>query len=294
VTVRVVNQTAHKLPSGYPEGRRVWLHLEAFDAADELVFASGEYDSDTGVLTHDEQSVVYEIHGGLSPGLAAALGMPAGPSFHFVLNDTVYHDNRIPPRGFTNAAFLAIQSPPVAHGYADGQYWDDVAYELPNTAKSVRVRLYYQSTSKEYVEFLRDENVTNTMGQQLYDAWVTHGRSTPVLMAEATADVNVLTAAPPSVSTQLVLALSAPAPNPFQTRTNFAFTLPAAQAVRVAVYDVRGRLVRQLTDQTLPAQRYELAWDGRDDAGSPLASGTYIIRLQTADRVLTHRTLLVR
>ena len=73
-----------------------------------------------------------------------------------MLNDTVYFDNRIPPRGFTNAAFEAVQSPPVAYSYADSQYWDDTKYIFPPEAASVRVTLYYQTTSKEYIEFLKD------------------------------------------------------------------------------------------------------------------------------------------
>ena len=39
--------------------------------------------------------------------------------------------------------------------------------------------LYYQSTSKEYVEFLRDENTTNTAGQALYDLWTNNGKCPP-------------------------------------------------------------------------------------------------------------------
>ncbi|MFH1680741.1 MAG: Ig-like domain-containing protein, partial [Candidatus Eisenbacteria bacterium] len=183
VLVRVTNETAHKLPSGYPEGRRIWLYVEAVDGAGQTVFESGRYDFATGELTHDDQAKIYEIHPGLSPGLAAALGLPAGPSFHFVLNDTVYEDSRIPPRGFTNAGFEAIQSPPVGHAYADGQYWDDTPYNLPASAETVHVTLYYQTTTKEYVEFLRDENVTNSAGDDLYNAWVAHGKSTPIVMA---------------------------------------------------------------------------------------------------------------
>jgi Xaa-Pro aminopeptidase len=48
---------------------------------------------------------VYEIKQGLTPELAAALGKDPGESFHFVLNNTTVKDNRIPPRGFTNAAY---------------------------------------------------------------------------------------------------------------------------------------------------------------------------------------------
>lgn len=189
VTVRVTNETGHKLISGYPEGRRMWLNVQGFDQDGLLVFESGAYDGSSGILTRDAQAKVYEIKPGLSPGLAAALSLPEGPSFHFVLNDTVYLDNRIPPRGFTNAAFTAIQSPPINYTYADGQYWDDTYYALPAEVASVTVGLYYQTISREVVEFLRDENVTNNAGNDLYDAWVAHDRSPPVLMVEASTEV---------------------------------------------------------------------------------------------------------
>ncbi|HPM83805.1 MAG TPA: fibronectin type III domain-containing protein [Candidatus Anammoximicrobium sp.] len=45
--------------------------------------------------------------------------------------------------------------------------------------------LYYQTTSKEYVEFLRDENHTNAWGQVFYDLWATTDKSAPEVMAEA-------------------------------------------------------------------------------------------------------------
>ena len=47
--------------------------------------------------------------------------------------------------------------------------------------------MYYQSTSKEFVEFLRDENTnpTNNLGQAMYDLWATNGMCPPTLMAEA-------------------------------------------------------------------------------------------------------------
>ena len=45
--------------------------------------------------------------------------------------------------------------------------------------------VYYQTTSKEYIEFLRDANVTNTTGIDAYNAWVNSGKSAPVAMDSA-------------------------------------------------------------------------------------------------------------
>ncbi|MEJ2596350.1 MAG: MopE-related protein, partial [bacterium] len=181
-TVRVTNETAHKLPSGYPEGRRIWINLIAKNASGEVIYESGHYDFQNGELTKDEDVKIYEIKPGLDQLMAGITELPEGPSFHFVLNNKIFSDNRIPPRGFTNAAFRDIQSPPVAYSYEDGQYWDETEYRLPLSTDSIEISLYYQTLSKEYVEFLRDENVSNEAGNILYNLWNTHGKSEPETM----------------------------------------------------------------------------------------------------------------
>jgi hypothetical protein len=194
LTVRVTNNSGHKLPTGYVEGRRMWLQVEGYDAGGNLVYASGAYDPVTGVLTEDVDIQIYESKHGLTPDLAAQLGLPAGESFHFALNNIIVKDNRIPPRGYDYAAFTAVGAEPRTNGlpdparYADGQYWDEVVYTLPEGVVYGRVRLLYQTSSKEYIEFLRDNNPNagdpNNNGQILYDLWQITGRSTPEVMAD--------------------------------------------------------------------------------------------------------------
>lgn len=186
VHVRVTNETGHKLPSGYPEGRRMWINLKAYDGNNVLVAEFGAYDTATGIL-QVSNTKVYEAKLAMSADVRALTGLsndPDGSSFHFALNNMAVKDNRIPPRGFTNLNFKQIQSPPVAYTYADGQYWDTTSYVVPSSTDRVVVSLYYQTTSKEYVEFLRDNNTTNTWGTQLYNAWNSSGKSTPVLMQQ--------------------------------------------------------------------------------------------------------------
>lgn len=292
VTVRVINETGHKLPSGYPEGRRMWLNVKALDAADQVVYESAAYDPDTGVLGHDADAKIYEIKPGISERLSAIIGMPAGPSFFFPLNDTVFVDNRIPPRGFTNAAFETAQSPPVAHVYVDGQYWDDTQYLLPATARSVEVSYYYQTTSKEYIEFLRDENHTNSLGQELYDAWAAHGKSTPVLVAQQTALLDV--SAEPEPVLPRITTLAQNYPNPFNPQTWIDFSLPRTQAVSLRIYDERGRLVRTLVDGLTGEGDHQVRWDGRDNSGRGAASGVYHYLLRTEGGTLRHKMTLLR
>jgi hypothetical protein len=183
--VIVTNECGHKLPTGYPEGRRAWINVRFFNENGALLKESGAYDGETGVLTRDLEAKIYEVHPAIETNLANALGLPAGPSFHFVLNNEIYSDNRIPPRGFTNALFAAFGGAPAHYSYADGQYWDETIYTVPAGAVRAEARLYYQSTSKEFIEFLRDENRTNNKGQQMYDLWNNNGKCPPTLMATA-------------------------------------------------------------------------------------------------------------
>jgi len=292
--VTVTNETGHKLPSGYPEGRRMWLHVAAYDAGDQLVYESGAYDPATGILTHDPDVKIYEIEPGISERLAPVLGMPAGPSFHFVLNDTVWLDNRIPPRGFTNAAFEEIQSPPVGHAYADGQYWDVTDYVLPVDAARVDVTLYYQTTSKEYVEFLRDENVTDSWGDDLYAAWVAHGRAAPVAMATGSIDVGILATPPADVGSTLVTRLFPPRPNPLRGAQSIGFTLAEDTNVSIVVHDATGRRVRTLVDGSYEAGAHVVSWDGRSDGRLRVGPGTYYCRLVAGDVEASQRVVVVR
>ena len=156
VTVRVINETGHKLPTGYPEGRRMWLNLRAYNAAGQLIYESGAYNLTTGKLTEDVALKVYEAKQGLTPQLAAVTGVPAEPSFHFALNNTTYKDNRIPPRGYTVAAFDQPGLRPVGATYVDGQYWDDTQYTVPAATVRVVATLYYQTASSDYIDFLRE------------------------------------------------------------------------------------------------------------------------------------------
>jgi hypothetical protein len=165
----------------------MWLHVRFFDAGNQLIAERGAYDPSTGVLTTNDTKV-YAVEQGLDAPQAAATGLAAGPSFHFALNNKIWSDNRIPPRGFTNVTFDAADAEPVAYAYAEEQYWDDTSFAIPPGAARAEIEVFHQTTSKEYVEFLRDSNVTNTAGQVAYDQWVQHGRSAPVLKGSDSVD----------------------------------------------------------------------------------------------------------
>ena len=181
IKVRVINQSGHKLPTGYPEGRRIWIEVHFKSPFGETLAHHGAYDFNTAIL-ESSTTTVFEAKHGLDSSSATLAGLPEGPSFHFALNNKIFKDNRIPPRGFTNAGFESVQAEPVGISYPDGQYWHDTFYDIPTDALLIDINVWYQTASKEYIEFLKDENVTNEAGNILYDQWVKQDKGPPILM----------------------------------------------------------------------------------------------------------------
>jgi hypothetical protein len=80
-------------------------------------------------------------------------------------------------------------------------------------------------------------------------------------------------------------------PNPSSGSTVFSFELQVPGAAQLEIYDLRGRRVRLLRSQALPVGERRLDWDGRNDTGEPVGSGTYLVRLR--DEVGESSTKLV-
>lgn len=98
---------------------------------------------------------------------------------------------------------------------------------------------------------------------------------------------------PEGAGPTLRYALSPGFPNPFRSVTVVRFELPEPAHVRVQIFDVMGRLVREiLRDVELPAGRHTAAWDGLDNGGLPVSDGRYYCVLK-AGRFLESRSLLL-
>jgi hypothetical protein len=237
--LRIVNNTGHKLISGFPEGRRMWLNVKFYDGADALIGELNPYTPlvvttnagnvtyvSGGILTKTRDDLVYET------AMASALTTEEH-TFHSVLATSRYKDNRIPPKGFDIDSAAGRNAQPrwdnadapnyfTAPEYAGG--YDEVTFTKPGGTARWVASLYYQTTSKDYVEFLRNEILaTNTTtlssptpsgepnayivqtdsffstlkdwGKAIYDLWLANDGAAPVLMT-STNVLNPAAAAP--------------------------------------------------------------------------------------------------
>jgi len=99
----------------------------------------------------------------------------------------------------------------------------------------------------------------------------------------------------PGGETPLVrnLAMSI-APNPFNPMTKIRFSLPAAGAVELRVFDASGRLVTTLASEVMGAGEHTVVWNGTDSSGRGVASGVYFSSLRTDAGSLLQKMLLMK
>jgi hypothetical protein len=236
-SLRVTNLTGHKLISGYPEGRRMWLRTRWRNEQNQLLREDGGYGSFTTTIGSSQYTVssitdpnarIYQTKlgitqdwaiqllllgvspttplaydrttGAVTVTLAQLAASPAGTTqetFHFILNNKVIADNRIPPWRMSRNEALARNAQPVPatqYGYPGpgGVYnhFDDVALAPPAGATRADIELLYQTSSWEYIQFLYLANPGTSpflasAGQQLFDAYRNTGGSAPEVMKTA-------------------------------------------------------------------------------------------------------------
>ncbi|MDT3740017.1 MAG: FlgD immunoglobulin-like domain containing protein [Candidatus Kapabacteria bacterium] len=90
------------------------------------------------------------------------------------------------------------------------------------------------------------------------------------------------------------LSLEPNQPNPFVNHTLIRFSVPKTQNVKLEVVDLFGNVVRVLANETLNAQEHSYTFDGNDNSGNALPSGSYIFRLSSENEVLTGKMSIVR
>jgi MYXO-CTERM domain-containing protein len=187
--IRVTNETGHKLPTGYSEGRVMWIETVA-TYGDSVLWSSGRWDDAAQEIEDDAQVRRYE---------AIAEDSADGTTLHLLLNDRWVVDNRIPPAGMIED----VQTDPVGDRYtATAGVWpnyDDFAHvfdaldlERDPSAEdelTVEVRLLYVVNTREYIEFLEDENVTNSAGSEIRAAFESRGWSPPMVIQSAGATI---------------------------------------------------------------------------------------------------------
>ncbi len=83
-------------------------------------------------------------------------------------------------------------------------------------------------------------------------------------------------------------------PNPFRNITNIRFDVPAKSDVNLVIYNLQGRVVKQILSRKYQPGRYQVMWDGRDNLSRSVAAGPYLYRLSSGKYAKVRMMMLVR
>jgi hypothetical protein len=190
--VRLTNLTGHKLPSGYPEGRRVYMEVSITMDGQDKQIVSGRWDQATGDLVRDEQLRSYDTeHGRVMNGVSRR-------EHSLILMNQIISDTRLPPRGFMPDPSRPDMIP-AGRDYGSGPYrhYDDHTYELvaPDvpmaTTGTVTVRAMYQATDGETVRYLLQRANGTEEGNKLEQVWEALGHAPPREMVSVSIPITV-------------------------------------------------------------------------------------------------------
>lgn len=98
----------------------------------------------------------------------------------------------------------------------------------------------------------------------------------------------------PDPSLPMTLVLHQNYPNPFNNSTIISYDLPTRSHVEISVYNILGRRVATVHSGLQPAGTHSIEWNGTDDLGQPVSSGTYFYRIKTDDLVRTKKMILLK
>jgi len=87
----------------------------------------------------------------------------------------------------------------------------------------------------------------------------------------------------------LTYALNQNYPNPFNPITNIQFTIPEQADVKLRIYNVLGRQVDVLVNETLPIGHHQILWNPRN-----LSSGVYFYKLEAGSFIKTRKMILLK
>ncbi len=143
-----------------------------------------------------------------------------------------------------------------------------------------------------------DVNFFDAGGTGLIDLYVTNLGESDVLLIDPGENVGVDRDEPLTPPVPGTALLRQNYPNPFNPQTTIRFSVPGYPAwgnrVSLAVYDLKGRLIRRLVDRTLLPGDHRVVWDGRNEQGTKVASGVYLSRMIVGGRSTSIKMTLLK
>ncbi len=192
---------------------------------------------------------------------------------HLTIHDTTYqtaqlyyHDNQ--EGGQDDSSFIE------GGDTGDGMSFGDNGVKIEES----------QSLDLGFTAYFLEKNKDKAFAEQL-----AYNIENPVIYRTTTVDVR-------DINDQLPngYLLLQNYPNPFNNATAINFVVPRAANVQLAIYDLNGRLVKNLVNDRMDAGQHKIIWNGLDENGRTVSTGVYIYQMKSDDYQASKKLLLVK
>ncbi|MCD6418309.1 T9SS type A sorting domain-containing protein [bacterium] len=201
-----------------------------------------------------------------------------------------------------DSAFIAGSQPPLHWGWDDGwtdadRIYDDGTHcdETADDGIYTTIILFPAGTYR-YVEY---KFTTDGTDNEPLPPFVNHtftlteDEDTLMLPVVIFGELGVIFSSKNFKPAKTILYQNSP--NPFNSATTITFDVGKnADRVSLAIYDVNGVKICTLADDNFAKGRYSVVWDGKNDNGIDVPSGTYLLKLQVGDIEQTGKMMLIR
>jgi len=170
----------------------------------------------------------------------------------------------------------------------------ELTWDVRSDGEVAGFRVYRAVDGAEF-EVLNSEGLIDKGERQYVDRTAKGGPTYDYLLSVVLVDASEARSQSVKVETRaLELGLNQNHPNPFNPTTTVSFVLPDRTHVKLSIFDVTGRHIRTLADDVLDEGVHQYVWDGRDDRGGQVSTGVYFYRLETTERMLTRKMLMLK
>ena len=309
IFVKITNKAGHKIPSGIPF-RRMWIHLKVEDAMNNIVFESGNWDSNGEIFginsDYEPHYDIIRIQDEVQIYEGVMIDVDGNVTNRLLRASQYIKDNRIPPSGFTSnhpsydttAIFgNALNDPNFnTDNGNEGSGNDIVTFKIPalsNTNYKITAQVCFQSIKPKVVDYLSGINEPDVVK---FVSMYNQLPNLPFIMKSV--ERNITTGVDDNFNIANNFILEQNYPNPFNPATKIRFSIPHStkyysvqQNVTLKVYDILGKQVATLVDEYKSAGNYEVILDA---SKYELTSGVYFYKLTFGKYSAVRKFVLMR
>jgi len=117
-------------------------------------------------------------------------------------------------------------------------------------------------------------------------------KSIRIHVTETEYHLDIPISTPPSLTSAIIDVKTFP--NPFNPNVRLEFYLLTSQKVDIAIYNLRGQIVKKICQDHIPAGKHNFLWNGRDNNNRSVGSGVYFVRIKSGNHIQNHKIMLLK